>query len=155
MNRARWLSFVFIVFLLGWCALSMCGFSTTKFAFVYDQCFIDAAVKDVLVRYPPNLRTVQVLGGAQSIEAYGPPSDPIPYVSMQEFMEINPDCCRFVGRGSEGYQPSTLSYLLGYEWRIVRVRYALRYKTERAFVEERPVEEYVVLSRDGHVFRPR
>jgi hypothetical protein len=140
--------------LAGWGAISLCGFSTTRLSFVSDQVLINAAIHDVLDRYPPNLRTVKALGDGQSVETYAPPEYPVRYESLKQFVEINPNCCVFVARGSEGYEPSSLSYLLGYEWRIVRVRYLLRQRTGLNSLQGTAMETYVVLSRNGRVFRP-
>lgn len=154
-NKSPWFLCISAFLLAGWGALSLSGFSTTKRSFVSDEVFIDAAINDVLARYPPNLRTVTALPNGRSVETYTPPENPVRYESLKQFRAVNPNCCAFVTQGSEGYQPSSLSYLLGYEWRIVRVRYLLRYKPEQGGLQETPMETYVVLSRNGRVFKPR
>lgn len=113
------------------------------------------AIADVIARYPPVIEVERRdLGGGRSVVKLNVPERAVHYGGIEEFRRINPDCCAIVDRGSEGYEPSPVSRLLGYESRIVRVRYAVRYLDESSELIERPVEEYVILSRCGEVFNP-
>lgn len=82
---------------------------------------------------------------------YARPKNAIPYSSVREFFEVNPACCTFVRSESEGSRPALLAYLLGDEWRIVRVSYLVRYGDERGNPQSRLFTEYVMLGRDGKV----
>lgn len=82
------------------------------------------------------------------------PERPLRYGSVEEFRRINPNCCAIVDRGSEGYEPPFISRLLGYESRVVRVRYLVRYLNVNGELVVKLIETYVVLGRCGKVFRP-
>ena len=127
--------YVLFLGLLAWGALSLGGFSTSKRAFLSDQAFIDAAVDRVIHGYPAALGDDDVL----------------PYRSVEQFHDINPGCCVFVRGDTEGTGPSPLDYLLGYEWRVVRVNYQLCFRDGQGVHRARQVTEYVMLSRDGRV----
>lgn len=129
--------YVLFLGLLAWGALSLGGYSTGKRTFLGDQAFIDAAVRDVMRGYPPTL-------------AHGE-GDVVPYRSVAHFRDINPGCCALVAGDAEGTGPSRLSYLLGYEWRVVRVDYQVRFRDGQGAHRARQVTEYVMLSRDGRV----
>lgn len=134
--------YVLFLGLLAWGALSLGGYSTGKRTFLSDQAFIDAAILYVMRGYPLVLTSGE--GGVRS-------SDAIAYRSVGHFRDINPDCCAFVKGDTEGTGPSPLSYLLGYEWRVVRVSYWVRFRDELGVGRSRRVTEYLMLSRDGKV----
>lgn len=134
--------YVLFLGLLLWGALSLGGFSTSKRTFLSDQAFIDAAIERVIHGYPPALG---------SGEVRVPPENVLPYRSVEHFHDINPACCAFVRGDTEGNGPSALDYLLGYEWRVVRVSYQLCYRDGQDVYRDGQATEYVMLSRDGRV----
>jgi len=121
-------------------------------AFVPDAEFLDAAIGEVIRTYPPSLMTVDESGHAYRFHQ---PDHAIAYASTEQFRRENKACCAFVQRGAEGYEPSWLSWLLGYEWKIVRVQYKVRFRDDAGNLVEKPSEAFVVLRRDGKVFKPR
>lgn len=128
--------------LLAWGALSLGGFSTGKRTFLSDQAFIDAAVGRAIRGYP------SALGNDEGRVL---PGDVLPYRDVEHFRDINPACCALVAGDAEGTGPSPLSYLLGYEWRVVRVDYQVRFRDGQGAHRARQVTGYVMLSRDGRV----
>ncbi|WP_165418496.1 hypothetical protein [Dyella amyloliquefaciens] len=134
--------YVLCLALLAWGALSLAGFSTSKRTFLSDQDFIDAAIDRVIHSEPP-------APGNDGVRV--PAEDVLPYRSVEHFHHINPACCIFVRGDTEGTGPSPLDYLLGCEWRVVRVNYQVRYRDGQGVHRAGQATEYVMLGRDGRI----
>lgn len=143
--RRRLNPYVLFLCLLAWGGLSLCGFSTSKRTFLSDRDFIDAAIRRVIQRYPPSLRAISTEREDDSTAMA------IPYLGVEQFRDINPACCEFVAGDTEGTGPSPIGYLLGDEWRVVRVSYQVRFRDALGASHARQATDYVMLSRDGNV----
>lgn len=131
------------------------GFCFAQGGFPDQETSYRRAITDVIARYPPAIEMERRnLDGGRSVVRLGVPERVVRYLSVEEFRQLNPDCCAVVKRGREGYEPSPISRLLGYESRIVRVRYLVRYRSPDGGLIAKPTETYVVLSRCGQVFSP-
>lgn len=129
------------------------GFCVSQGGFPAREVSYNRAIADVIARYPPSIEMGRRdLGGGRSVMQLGIPERAIRYAGIEEFRRLNPDCCAIVAHGSEGYEPSFISRLFGYESRIVRVRYLVRYLNADDELIAKPTETYVVLSRCGKVF---
>jgi len=138
--------------LLAWAAWSLLSPPPEKGGTSRDQLYTDAAIERIIQAYPPSLGVELRRGdGGRSTMVYARPEHPVPYTSVREFRAINPACCTFAESDGEGNRRTPLAYLLGDEWRIVRVSYLVRYSDEHGESQSRPFVEYVMLRRDGKV----
>jgi hypothetical protein len=99
--------------------------------FVSDQAIIEAAMRHAMFRVTS--------------------PDGVPHAGIEQFRAANPDCCEFVAGDTEGTRPSPLAYLLGDEWRVVRVRYQVRFRDAPGALRAGQATEYLMMSRDGKV----
>ncbi|WP_430389956.1 hypothetical protein [Dyella sp. 20L07] len=116
------------------------------------RALMDTAARDVMRHYPPSIELARRPDGpGRSVVTYGRPEGAIPYASAEEFYAVNPDCCALVERGAEGWEPSLLDWVLGYQFYIVRVRYAIRAPDKAGAIRTIPEETFVLLNRAGAV----
>lgn len=87
---------------------------------------VRTAIARILETYPPAATRVYLGSNAwQPI----PPSRPIHYASVDEFLAMNPECCRIapIEKYIEGGHLDLLSRLTGEATNIVEIRYLVRY----------------------------
>lgn len=139
----RYLAITIIVLAgIGLTAIYIAGSSEycfKKAKWVSDQEKITAAINFVLEVYPFIASRERLAKTTNSLQP-GNNYTPIDYKSLDEFMKLNPDCCKIVR--DENYQPNIMeTVLFSRSSSLVQVRYKLRYisfdgkSTERQVVE--------------------
>lgn len=114
-----------------WTGMNYAGYCHAEHRFLSDEEKIHSAVQFVLNRYPPTISKkidVTVNGVAQKSDYWYPPENPVMYKDINDFMAINPGCCRLSMRTGEGSPLSLLDRITGYASTFVIVKYDVRYK---------------------------
>ncbi|MDK2126718.1 hypothetical protein [Parachitinimonas caeni] len=117
-----------------------------------DREKIHSAVNYVVNREKPRevyLKTGDKLVKLQPHEAGYEEQLIIPYKSVDEFMQLNPNCCEITERADEGFQHDLLTRLSGDASGFVRVKYQRRYRGEATPDRHEPRETYVTISNCG------
>jgi hypothetical protein len=98
-------------------SLNVAGFCYDEFRFISEDEIINGVIDDVYASYPPSYYEIGV-----------PVQKPISYLSREQFLKANPDCCNIVrsafGDSSEGDFVVPFEYsLFGTNRALVRVVY--------------------------------
>lgn len=122
-----------------WTGMNYAGYCHAEHRFLSDEEKIHSAVQFVLNRYPPSISKqidVNVNGVTQKIDHWYMPENPVMYKDINDFMAINPGCCRLSLRTGEGGAPSFLDRITGYVSTYVLVQFKVR------FIDDKHVENF-------------
>lgn len=113
---------------LGW--LTNNGYCHAQGKYLTDEEKIRVALKDELKKYPPSvIRTPNdpTKGGNLTV-----PSNPIYYRDVDEFLSLNPDCCKVspTEAFTEGSTVTLLEKLTGTATSVIETNYLVRYRGE-------------------------
>ncbi|KJC56402.1 hypothetical protein UP10_34535 [Bradyrhizobium sp. LTSPM299] len=140
-------SILFLSVLAG--SLSVSGFCFGEHRFLSDQEFIDAAVQELM----KGRGTYSLLHAGGSNTAVSG----VPYVSKEEFISDNPDCCSIASINyprDSGPQFTILDRVLGRAAKLVKVKYKERW-TEDGEPKVQVVDGYLGLTNCGEVNHAR
>jgi hypothetical protein len=113
---------------LGYLArLTYTGYCHAADKYLTDEEKIRVALGDLLKKYPPSVVRKPLRENVWSISA---PENPIYYRDVDEFLSLNPDCCKFtppaVFRESDG-RFTLVERLTGVATNLIEVKYWVRY----------------------------
>jgi hypothetical protein len=123
-----------------------------------DNEYMMIAKKDAMENYPGNIipnvaERLQLR--IEKITATEIRNNVIPYKSVDEFMRVNPNCCRFTqSYGADGVPDPDLSFaheVFSTIYRYVLVEYKIRYKNKNVMIASIDGGVLVPMSRCGKV----
>lgn len=126
---------VAIAYLVHLARLVDSGYCFAAEKYLTEEEKIRVALVDLLKKYPPPVIRTPVEPRVSSLSA---PKNPIHYRDVDEFLSLNPDCCKVESAelSMEGGKLTLLEKLTGTATDIVVVNYLVRYRdddnTERA-----------------------
>lgn len=134
--------------------LNYSGFCLEQGRSLTDHEKIEIAIERLLRSYPPTLIQVVTQADGRQADRWFRPGRPIPYRSVEEFLQVNPDCCEVTLKEHPkiGGSISLGNRLFGITSANVRVRYQVRYLDASGRIVSEYVEPYVAISGCG---RPR
>lgn len=123
-----------IGFAVWWMGMNYNGYCHAEGRYLSDEERINSAVQYVLDRYPPTIsKQIEVNdnGVVQKRDYWYAPEKPVMYKDINDFMLINPECCRIGMSAGESGPANVLDRLTGYVSSYVIVRYKVRYLEEK------------------------
>jgi hypothetical protein len=117
-----------------WAGMNYTGYCHAEGRYLSDEEKINSAIRFALYGYPPSISKeieVNVNGTTQKHEYWYVPENPIKYKDIDDFMAINPGCCKLSMRTGEGDAPSFLDRITGYVSTYVIVKFKVRYFDEQ------------------------
>ncbi|WP_161814422.1 hypothetical protein [Steroidobacter agaridevorans] len=131
--------------------LNYSGFCLEQRRWLTDREKIEIAIKRILASYPPTLIEVVTYPDGRKADRYFQPENPVPYRSVDEFLQVNPECCEVTQREHPKISGSISlgSRLFGITSANVRVRYQVRYLDASGRMITRIMEPYIAISNCG------
>jgi len=116
-------------FCIWWSGMNYAGYCHKEGRFLSDEEKIHSAIRYVLAGYPPSISNVEVIvnDAFQRGPSWAKPKNTIKYKDVDEFQEINPNCCKLSMVIAEGVRSSFIDRIAGYFSTFVIVRYKVRY----------------------------
>jgi hypothetical protein len=143
-----------LLYLLVRAGLNYSGFCLEQRRFYTDREKIEIAIGMILRGYPPTLIEVVTYPEGRKVDRYFLPERPVPYRSVDEFLQVNPDCCEVTQREHPKISGNVSlgNRLFGITSANVRVRYRVRYLDANGRMITEIMEPYIAISNCG---RPR
>lgn len=149
---------VLIGLLAIWVGLNCLGFCFDKKRVLSDDEKIRIVVADILANYPKVVEGQWSIppgesDGSTNWEKKFLPARPIPYLDMDEFFSLNPDCC-YVTQHYQSIYVSEGGDVGGCGWfggksAVVVVHYLFRYQDEKGEMRTELLEHYPAMNNCG------
>jgi hypothetical protein len=165
-KRLLVLAFIASLILIG--TLNCLGFCFDKMRVLSDDEKIKLAINKVLIEYPTKVfsekfyRTLPKGDQESDLHLYGNgssggvPKHPIAYLSLEEFISLNPDCCQVTLNYHAKYKDDVggdfttfWSRVTGRKTSIVVVQYSMRYRDRDGKMQSRGMEFYSGMTNCG------
>jgi len=130
--------------LINYAHLNYSGYCITKGRYFSDEERIQIAINSVLRSYPPIMERRQS-GMLEFIKI----ENPIYYEDIEEFLELNENCCEVTTHGKEGYPRGLWNRLRGRTAVFVSVNYTVYYIDEDGIEREFKHSPYIAISNCG------
>lgn len=137
--------------------LSYSGYCFSERRYLSDQERIERAVTFVLASMTPPVARYDISPVDKRRKTFQEGTrDYVPYRSVHEFFELNPNCCvvvdRFTYRGGETYIPNFWNRLTGAVSAVISMKYQVRYRDKDGAVHVEYAEAAPAISSCGHVW---
>jgi hypothetical protein len=130
------------------------GYCKAAHRYLTDEEKINSAVKTILAAYPPVIDIYEIHGDEKVKVDVNIPKNPLYYKSVEEFLEVNPNCCK-LSFDDKGYIDSVLIYrAMGDLSTIVNVKYKVRYYDDNNDLNEEYRERLVAVTNCGRSWYP-
>jgi hypothetical protein len=135
--------------------LNYSGYCFKENRYLSNEEKINSAVLEVIATYPPVIDHEEVYRdekmGIQKLKRVRKkPEFPIHYKNINEFFELNPDCCQVTSEARKGYVPSFEERILGAKCGFVRLVYIVRYRSNDDVEKSKKVTDYIAISNCGY-----
>jgi hypothetical protein len=153
MRYVKWISIglpvLGVAWVVWWYGLNYAGYCHAEGRYLSEREQIEAAIRAVLVIYPPTVDLYEIADGERRLTGRAEPSDPIPYADIADFLGINERCCELTEIGEEGYTIPWDDRVSGKLSTLVRVKYVVRYDDRYGNRFSEPAETIVGISNCG------
>lgn len=131
--------------------LNYSGFCLEQRRYLTEREKIEIAIERILRSYPPTLIQVVTHPDGRQVDRYFQPERPVPYRSVDEFLQVNPECCEVTTREHPKISGSISlgNRLFGITSANVRVRYQVRYLDASGRMITEIMEPYIAISNCG------
>lgn len=131
--------------------LNYSGFCLEQRRYLTDREKIEIAIKRILRSYPTTLTEGVTYPDGRKATRWFRPERPVPYRSVDEFLQVNPECCEVTQREHPkiGGSISLGNRLFGITSANVRVRYQVRYLDANGRMIMQTLEPYIAISNCG------
>ena len=143
---------IFFVGASAFVAMRLSGFCIKKISFATEEMAVSAAVMHEMERYPPAI-TTEVIdeGGGNSVQRLMVPKSPIIYVDANDMIANNHGCCTIVRSDSEGARISFFNQIFDGHYRIVSLKYSVKYLDGDGKEASTIVERFFVVDCCGNI----
>lgn len=137
--------------------LTNAGYCFAAEKYLTDEEKIRVALVDLLKKYPPSIVKKLLRPDVSSMSA---PKNPIYYHDVDEFLSLNPDCCkvRFHTFAEPEMHPKEMppfiDILMGTATRVIEVTYLVRFRDEHDAEQSVKTTDYLHITNCGTPAKP-
>ncbi len=139
-------------FCLWWTGMNYTGYCHAQGRYLGEDELINVAVREVLNHYPPTIvvHSEKIGNTGNTRQIYALPENPVFYADVNEFMQLNPNCCALSMRTGEGRRPWFLDRIFGKISSYVLLEYSVRY-VENGIEKNYPDSTAVAVENCGEI----
>ncbi len=139
---------------LMWGSLNYSGYCFEQSAYLSNDAIVRSAIPFFLDSYPPIISYTDIEKGPDGFTSRlfrKRPSNSIAYLSIDDFLQANPDCCKFSTGGPEGDSPSAWQRFTGGNSGFVFVEYNVIFIGRDGARRTQKVSEFMPVSNCGRI----
>lgn len=137
-----------------WGGINYSGYCFAQSAYLSNDAIVRSAIPVFLDSYPPIISYTDIEKGPDGFMSRlfrKRPSNSIPYLSIDDFLQVNPECCKLSAGGPEGDSPSAWQRFTGGISGFVFVEYNVRFIGRDGARRTQKVSEFIPVSNCGRM----
>jgi hypothetical protein len=161
MSTVKYLALVFLaltialsVFIVVKAMPNYKGYCEIERRYLSEDEKLNIAIKSILATYPPVIDIYEMRGDAQAKVDVNIPKNPLYYKSVEEFLEVNQNCCKQSFDEIDYIDNVLIFRAMGKLSSIFNIRYKVRYFNDIGDVSVQYSERTIAITNCGRAWYP-